>query len=75
MVVHGRVQNGVVVCEVGLPLPEGAVVTLSWGDESASQPSTNVRVKFPLIHSQHPGTPHLTGEQVAEFLDEEDVPL
>jgi len=30
-------------------------------------------VQFPLVHSKHPGTLHLTGQRIAEILDEEDA--
>ncbi|MCI0684953.1 MAG: hypothetical protein L0Y71_22890 [Gemmataceae bacterium] len=71
MVIPGRVQNGVVVLEGPVSLPEGAEVMVS----VASAPSgvQGKRVVFPLVESDHPGTWDLTNERIAEILDEEDV--
>lgn len=74
MEIPGRVQDGVVVLEGGVVLPEGTAVTVScdwvriW-----RKPGNKKRVKLPLIDSKHPGTLHLTGERIAEILDEEDA--
>jgi hypothetical protein len=73
-IVHGRIQNGVVVLENGQALPEGAAVTVVY-DAAADfgKPRTQKKVRFPLVHSRHPGTLHLTNERIAEILYEEDV--
>jgi hypothetical protein len=76
MNVSGRVQNGVVVLEGGLSLPEGTKVTVSCDIAPVSpQRRKKKRVEFPLVHSKHPGTLHLTGQPIAEILDEEDGSL
>jgi hypothetical protein len=72
MVVPGRVQNGVVVLKGGISLPEGAEVTVSC-QTAPEKPAKGKRVRFPLVHSEHPGTLDLTNERIAEILDEEDV--
>jgi hypothetical protein len=74
MDVPGRVQNGVVVLE-GVPvLPEGAKVTVSYHGpiDAGSQPDKQ-RIEVPLVRTGEPGTVHLTGQRVAEILDEEDA--
>jgi hypothetical protein len=74
MKIHGRVHNGVVVLEGGPALPEGTKVTVYCTIASVSRKSPKKkRVEFPLVHSKHPGTLHLTGERIAEILDEEDA--
>ncbi|HEV3203455.1 MAG TPA: hypothetical protein VGY77_03685 [Gemmataceae bacterium] len=71
---RGRVQNGVVVLERGPALPEGTKVTVSCDTTPVSQPRRKKkRVEFPLVHSKHPGTLNLTGQRIAEILDEEDA--
>ena len=74
MKIHGRVHNGVVVLEGGPALPEGTKVTVSCNIVPVSQESPKKkRVQFPLVHSKHPGTLHLTGQRIAEILNEEDA--
>jgi hypothetical protein len=74
MEIHGRVQNGVIVLEDGPPLPEGAAVTVSCDMPPVlKKPSVQKQVEFPLVHSKHPGTLNLTGQRIAEILDEEDA--
>ena len=73
MELSGVVHNGVVVLEAGRSLPEGAHVTVSCEVPTGAAPKKR-RVEFPLVRSKRPGSLHLTGKQIAEFLDEEDVP-
>src|ERR1700676_1340534 len=74
MEITGRIQNGVVVLEGAFALPEGARVTVLCGAAPAAQePPKKQRVEFPLVHSKHPGSLHLTGQRIAEILDEEDA--
>jgi hypothetical protein len=71
--IPGRVKNGVVVLERGT-LPEGAAVTVSY--EGLSQiitPSGKKRIQVPLVRTGQPGTVKLTGERIAEILDQEDA--
>jgi hypothetical protein len=74
MVVLGRVQNGVVVLEGNSALPEGAVVTISYGEPPTTQASAGAsRIQIPLVHTGNPSSVHLTSERIAEILDEEDA--
>jgi len=74
MVITGCVQNGVVVLESGVSLPEGAAVVILYSATSEN-PSVDqgTRVSFPLVHSEQPGSIELTNDRIAEILDEEDV--
>ena len=74
MELRGRVHNGVVVLEGELPLPEGAVVTVSYTAPSrVGPPDSRRRVRLPLVPSDRPGSRPLTAERVAELLEDEDV--
>jgi len=73
MRIRGRVHNGVVVLEDGPALPEGTNVTVSCNIAPVSRERPKKkRVEFPLVRSKNPGTLHLTGQRIAEILDEED---
>ena len=73
MELNGFVQNGVIVLTGGAILPEGTPVTVSCGaDATASQPEKK-RVQLPLVHSDNPGTLHLTNAMIGEIFDEEEV--
>ena len=74
MRIPGRVSNGVVVLEGGQFLPEGAqvIVTLKHV-ESTEAPRAEEQVRFPIVRSQHPGSVKLTGQMVAEYLEDEDL--
>jgi hypothetical protein len=73
MVILGRVQNGVVVLQGESALPEGAVVTVSYGEIPAKTANGRARVEVPLVKTGQPGSVQLSGERIAEILDEEDV--
>ena len=74
MEVQGRVHNGVVVLEGESPLPEGAMVTVSYdGAPAAKTPESPRRVQLPLVPSDRPGSLNLTAERIADILDDEDV--
>ena len=76
MEISGRVQNGVIVLDGPISLPEGAVVTVVVGSRPRIHVSMNPkRVEFPLIRSSAPGTLHLSNERIAELMDEEDIDL
>jgi hypothetical protein len=50
MVVIRRVQNGMVVLEGESALPEGAVVTVSYGESPAKQATVGkTRIQVPLV--------------------------
>ena len=73
MVVLGRVQNGVVVLDGDSALPEGAVVQVSYGEPPAKKIAGCTRVQVPLVKTGRPGSVQLSGERIAEILDEEDA--
>ena len=74
MEIQGLVRNGVVVPEAGSQLPEGAIVTIVCAAELVVHTAAKKRhVKFPLVHSDNPGSLNLTNERIAEILDEEDA--
>jgi hypothetical protein len=72
MNVSGRVHNGVIILEGGVTLPEGAVVTVSYAGTLASNREKR-RIQVPLVRSERPGSVSLTGERIAEILNEEDA--
>ncbi len=74
MEIPGRVHNGVVILDSGVSLPEGTEVVVSCRDDLEPEAKAEgKRVEFPLVRSKNPGSVHLTGERIAEILDEEDV--
>ncbi|MEO8495225.1 MAG: hypothetical protein ABI614_09155 [Planctomycetota bacterium] len=74
MEIQGHVQNGVVVFDEAVTLPEGAAVTVTLRDRPVIRIAKNKkRVEFPLVPSNAPGTLHLTNERIYEILDEEDI--
>ena len=74
MEIQGRVQNGVVVLEGEVPLPEGTVVTVSYpGAPPTQSPDPHRRVALPMVRSDRPGSRQLTAERIAELLEDDDV--
>ena len=73
MTIKGHVRRGVVVLEGGVTLPEGTPVTVSCDVTAEAKRPAGTPVQFPLVHSKQPGTLRLTGQKVAELLEEEDV--
>gem|GEM_PF-642393 len=74
MEISGKIQNGVVVLDDPLALPEGTAVTVTIRSMPVIRVSQNQkRVEFPLIHSASPGSVHLTNERIHEILEEEDI--
>lgn len=74
MKLSGRVQNGVIVLDGAVKLPEGASVNVFYSTEPEIRVSPNQsRVPFPIVPSSKPGSIHLTNEMIAEILDQEDV--
>lgn len=74
MEISGHVQNGVVVLDGSVTLPEGAAVTV----KLRSSPVIHVarhqrRVEFPLVSSASPGSIEMTNERIGEILEEEDI--
>ena len=74
MVIPGRVHNGVVVLEGESSLPEGAAVTVTYPAPPEHKPGApKRRIQLPLVRTGQPGSVQLTGERIAEILDEEDA--
>jgi hypothetical protein len=74
MEIRGRVHNGVVVLDGQTLLPEGAAVTVTWPAPAESLPGQpKARIQVPLVRTGRPGSVDLTGERIAEILDEEDA--
>jgi hypothetical protein len=74
MIIPGRVHNGVVILEGGPALPEGAAVSVSYPASGGSAPVREKRrIQVPLVRSARPGSIQLTGERIAEILDQEDA--
>lgn len=63
-----------VVLEGGSALPEGAAVSISYSGSEGPKPVLEKRrIQVPLIRTGRPGSVQLTGERIAEILDEEDA--
>jgi hypothetical protein len=74
MEISGHVQNGVVVFDGRVTLPEGAAVTVRLRSTPVIRVAKHQkRVEFPLVPSSAPGSIELTNERIAEILDEEDI--
>ena len=74
MVILGRVQNGVVVPDSASALPEGATVTITYPALPETKPAApKRRIQVPLVRTNQPGSVQLTGERIAEILDQEDA--
>ena len=74
MDISGLIQNGVVVLDGAVTLPEGTRVTVSVVSKPVIHVSKNKkRVELPLIRSSAPGSIHLTNERIQEILDDEDI--
>ena len=74
MQISGRVQNGVIVLDGAMALPEGAVVSVTCRATPVIRVAKNQkRVEFPLVQSSNPGSIHLTNEMIGEILDQEDA--
>ena len=74
MELRGIVQNGVVVFEHPVALPDGASVVVTYREKPMIHFAKNPRtVVLPIFDSDQPGTLDLTNEQIAEILDQEDA--
>jgi predicted nuclease with RNAse H fold len=74
MEIPGHIENGVVVLDGPMSLPEGAAVTVMFRARPAIRVAKNQkRVEFPLVPSSAPGSVRLTNEMIADILDEEDA--
>lgn len=74
MEIQRHVQNGVVVFDNGLKLPEGAAVTVTLSTAPVIHVSSiRERVQLPLVKSDQSGMLELTNDRIAEILEAEDV--
>jgi hypothetical protein len=74
MIIPGRVRNGVVILDGGATLPEGVAVSISYPALGTSAPMRDKRrIQVPLVRCEQPGSVQLTGERIAEILNEEDA--
>ena len=74
MEIPGRIQDGVVVFDEPMSLPEGAAVTVLFRTKPVIRVAKNQKqVEFPLVPSSAPGSIHLTNAMIADILDEEDA--
>lgn len=62
-----------IVLQPGIQLPEGAAVTVHFPARTTSGTPSKGRVQIPLVASDKPGSVMLTGERIAEILDEDDA--
>jgi predicted phosphodiesterase len=70
----GRVDRGVIVLQGGTHLPEGAMVRIVFEPgEASGSARPRRRVAFPLVESDQPGSMKLSGDRIAEILDEDDL--
>jgi hypothetical protein len=75
MVISGHVKNGVIVLQGDSSLPEGAMVTVTYpAATNAPSPEKTRRIQVPLVRTGEPGSVALTGERIAEIMDDDDVP-
>jgi hypothetical protein len=79
MGISGHVQNGVIVLDGPVSLPEGAAVTVVYPAQAAKPQGATRPViecepgKLPLVRSATLGSVHLTNERIQEIFDEEDI--
>ena len=73
MVLHGRFENGVVVLNDGISLPNGSEVTVIVPSSNPAAIKTGPRIQLPLVPSENPGSLKLSADDVAEFLNRDDL--
>jgi len=74
MDLQAHVQNGVVVLDEDVTLPEGAAVRVFYPSQPAIRVSpTRKRVQLPLVKTDRPGSIDLTNDRIAEILSEQDA--
>ncbi|MEQ1903853.1 MAG: hypothetical protein ABL888_06690 [Pirellulaceae bacterium] len=74
MEIQGIVQNGVIVFDGRVSLPEGAVVVVTYQATPVIRVSQNpIPVVLPIFDSDEPGTIELTNDRIAEIMDQEDA--
>ena len=74
MQVSGHVQNGVVVLDGAVSLPEGASVVVMYQESPVIRVAeTRIPVVLPIFDADETATIDLTNERIAEILDQEDA--
>ncbi len=73
MIITGRIQNGVVVLESGIHLPEGCLVQVVCAPPAFVQRPEAARVRVPLVPSKRPGSVNLTGAQISKLLEDDNA--
>jgi hypothetical protein len=74
MELPGHVENGVVILDGGAFLPEGARVVVSELPRSGERHKTaKGSAELPLVTGGKPGSIQLTGEQIHDIIDEDDI--
>lgn len=74
MEILGHIENGVVVLDGPMSLPEGAAVSVIVREMPVIRVAINQKpVEFPLVPSSNPGSVLLTNEMIGEVLDTEDA--
>lgn len=73
MNIRGRVENGVVVLEDNVEIPEGTSVMVFVAQDAPDTNRPRKRLEFPLVHSKNPGKLNLTNERIAEIFEEEEI--
>jgi predicted DNA-binding antitoxin AbrB/MazE fold protein len=74
MVFRGRVENGMIVPEGPISLPEGTEVTIIVRAEPTVHVAPRQKtVVIPLVRSARPGSVDLTSERIAAILGQQDA--
>jgi hypothetical protein len=73
MILHGRFENGVVVLQEGVSLPDGSEVTVIVPATGPAPAKCDARVMLPLVPSGAPGSLKLSSEKIAELLNRDDL--
>ena len=78
MVIHGRIENGVIVLSEMISLPEGTEVTIMVRDDMKPTDSSRAlaspaAVRLPIFDSELPADIVLSNERIAEILDHDDA--
>jgi hypothetical protein len=69
----GRVENGVIVLDLPVPLPEGARVPVSFPAKPPRSARGGRPVALPIFDHDGPPDIDLTNERIAEILDRDDA--
>ena len=75
MNIRGRIKNGVVELEGSPSIPEGTEVVVVVNDLPTKAGDAAMPLPFPVVSSEQPGSVKLTGDLIAEMLEDDDVSL